>query len=163
MNYSNSFGWLSLAPTSRTTEVTPPAHSGSPVVGQPWPNWTGVEWVLANYVEPPVYSAPTVTNVWDWFIDIGPFMDRFGSAKFPVLLCTEPIVKAMIADMQSRKWIDLQRADVAAALAYMHGSAVPGLGTIGTPIASITTELISAILTTPVTAEENLALRKLYY
>ena len=51
-----------------------------------------------------------------------------------------------------RKWIDLQNPDVANGLAY-----------IGTVVAALTPAIQTAILTTPVTAEENRVLRKLYF
>ena len=85
-------------------------------------------------------------------IDLGPFYDRFGAAKMAVLTSTDAGVKAIMADVSVRKWIDLQRADVASSLAYI-GSVVP----------SVDATLRAAILTTPVTAEENRALRKLYF
>lgn len=87
-----------------------------------------------------------------WLIDIGPFYDRFGAAKMSVLTSTDSAVKAIMADVSIRKWIDLQRADVASALAYI-GSVVP----------SVDATLRAAILTTPVATEENRALRKLYF
>ncbi len=93
-----------------------------------------------------------VDTTTDWFIDLGPFFDRFGAAKMAVLTSADVGVKALIADIQIRKWIDLQRADVAAGLAYI-GSVVP----------SLTPALQTTILTTHVTQEENLALRRLYF
>ena len=87
-----------------------------------------------------------------WLIDIGQFFDRFGAAKMAVLTSTDSGVKAILQDIQVRKWIDLQRADVISSLAYV-GSVVP----------SVTGPLQTAILTTPVTAAENLALRRLYF
>lgn len=95
---------------------------------------------------------PEAVNPVEWLIDIGPFFDRFGAAKMAVLTSTDPGVKAILADTQVRKWIDLQRADVAQSVAY-----------IGTVVAAVTPALQTAILTTPVTPEENLALRKLYF
>lgn len=148
----------------RSTDMAPPAHGGvgTPVIGQPWPNWTGVEWVMATYSAPPAPLAP-VDPVWKWYIDIGPFFDRFGPSMMAVLLSPEPVVVAMLKNVNSRKWVDLQRPDVAAAIAYMAGQAVPGLGTIATPIAGVTLALMNSILTTPVADEENHALRKLYF
>ena len=96
--------------------------------------------------------APPEVDPTTWFIDIGPFYDRFGAAKMAVLTSTDAGVKAIMADIQIRKWIDLQRADVISSLAYV-GSVVP----------SVTGALQTAILTTPVSAEENLALRKSYF
>ena len=95
----------------------------------------------------PVYVDPCTG-----LIDIGPFMDRFGSAKLPVLVSTDAIVKAIVQDMMARKWLDLTRSDVASGLAYI-GSVVP----------SVTPTLQTTILTTTVTHDENLALRKLFF
>lgn len=89
---------------------------------------------------------------WAWCIDIGTFFDRFGAAKMAVLTSTDAGVKAILADTQVRKWIDLQRADVAQSVAY-----------IGTVVAAVTPALQTAILTTPVSPEENLALRKQFF
>lgn len=88
----------------------------------------------------------------EWFIDIGPFFDRFGAAKMAVLTSPDAGVKAIVQDTVIRKWIDLQRADVATGLAY-----------IGSVVAAVTPALQTAVLTAPVTAEENLALRKTYF
>lgn len=95
---------------------------------------------------------PAPVNPTAWLIDIGPFFDRFGAAKMAVLTSADAGVKAILADTQVRKWIDLQRADVAQSVAY-----------IGTVVAAVTPALQTAILTTPVGPEENLALRKLYF
>jgi hypothetical protein len=87
-----------------------------------------------------------------WLIDLGPFYDRFGAAKMAVLTSSDAGVKAILNDVSVRKWIDLQRADVGTSLAYI-GSVVPAL----------TGALQTSIRTTPVGAEENRALRKLYF
>lgn len=102
--------------------------------------------------ELPPATPVTTPDPTTWFIDIGPFYDRFGAAKMAVLTSTDAGVKAILADVQIRKWIDLERADVASSLAY-----------IGTVVPSLTGSLQTEILTTPVTADENLALRKLYF
>lgn len=104
------------------------------------------------YALPPATPPAPDADPTAWFIDIGPFYDRFGSAKMAVLTSADAGVNAIMADVQIRKWIDLQRADVASGLAYI-GSVVPAL----------TPAIRTAILTTPVAAEENLALRKLYF
>ena len=88
----------------------------------------------------------------EWLLDLGPFYDRFGAAKMPVLTSSDATVKAIIADCNVRKWIDLQNPDVANGLAY-----------IGTVVAALTPAIQTAILTTPVTAEENRVLRRLYF
>lgn len=113
------------------------------------------EFMAANYpagnyreVIAPVAPSP----VWEWYIDIGPFYDRFGAAKMAVLTSTDAGLKAILSDLNIRKWVDLKRVDVAQALAYV-GSVVP----------AVTPAMQASILTTPVSDIENLALRKLYF
>ena len=96
--------------------------------------------------------APVVVDPCEWFIDIGPFFDRFGAAKLAVLTSADATVKAILQDIQVRKWIDLKRADVASSLAY-----------VGTKVPAVDATLQAAILNTPVDPVDNLALRKLYF
>lgn len=99
-----------------------------------------------------IEAPPVVIDPCEWLLDLGPFYDRFSTAKMPVLTSPDATVKAIIADCNIRKWIDLENPDVASGLAY-----------IGTVVAALTPAIQTAILTTPVTAEENRALRKLYF
>ena len=97
---------------------------------------------------PPAPQSPT-----QWLIDIGPFFDRFGAARLAVLSSADPVVRALVLDTSVRKWVDLQRADVAAGIDAVIAAGVPG----------VNAQLKAAILTTPVTAHENEALRRLYF
>lgn len=108
--------------------------------------------ILVELPEAPALEPQSQADPCEWLIDIGPFFDRFGAAKLAVLTCTDATVRAILADIQVRKWIDLKRADVATSLAYV-GSKVP----------AVDAALQSAILNTPVTAADNLALRKLFF
>lgn len=106
-----------------------------------------------NYRESEQLDQPTVpVPMYEWYIDIGPFFDRFGAAKMAVLTSSDAGVQAILKDTQVRKWIDLKHPDVAASIAY-----------IGTKVPALTAELQSTILNTPVAETENLALRKLYF
>lgn len=128
------------------------------VAGLPgeWVDCTGIEcgagWAYDGTAfhapEPPIPPADPC----EWLIDLGPFYDRFGAAKMAVLTSSDAALKAILQDVNIRKWVDLQRADVAQALAYV-GSVVP----------SVTPALQAAILTTAVSDEENRALRALYF
>lgn len=114
----------------------------------------GWGWDGTKFVAPPAPPTPPPLEppVWEWYIDIGPFYDRFGAAKMVVLTSADAGLKAILADLNIRKWVDLKRSDVVQALAYV-GSVVP----------SVTPALQDAILNTPVAEIENLALRKLYF
>ena len=105
-----------------------------------------------NYRAVPDEPIPESPKPWEWLIDIGPFFDRFGSAKMAVLTSSDVGVQAIIKDTQVRKWLDLKLPEIASALAY-----------IGTKVTSVTQELQESILKTPVAEADNLALRKLYF
>ena len=108
------------------------------------------KWRLAEVQDVP--AEPAAPSPTEWLIDIGAFFDRFGAAKMAVLTSADTGVKAILADTQVRKWLDLKRADV-----------VQSIGYIGTVVAAVTPALQTAILTTPVSPEENLALRKQFF
>ena len=58
-----------------------------------------------EYVEGEV--APVAINPNDWHIHVGPFFDRFGAFKIPVLASADLVVQALIKDATVRKYIDL--------------------------------------------------------
>ena len=106
----------------------------------------------AELVPEPEPAAPAPDPT-EWLIDVGPFFDRFGPAKLAVLSSSDAAVRALVADLQVRKWIDLKRADVAQGIDLLISKSIPGLDA----------ELKNAILNDPVQPVENLALRKAYF
>ena len=98
-------------------------------------------------------SAPEPADPTEWLIDVGPFFDRFGPAKLAVLASSDAAVRALVTDLQVRKWIDLKRADVAQGIDLLTSKSIPGLDAARK----------SAILNAPVQPVENLALRKDYF
>ena len=113
----------------------------------------GWGWDGSSFVAPtPTTPEPQPVPVWEWLIDIGPFFDRFGTAKMAVLTSSDVGVQAILKDTQVRKWLDLKLPEIASAVAY-----------IGTKVPALTAELQQSILNTPVAETENLALRKLYF
>lgn len=89
-----------------------------------------------------------VNDHFAYLIDIGPYFDRFGVAKLPVLACADNVVQAIVRDVSVRKWIDLKRPEVAQALAY-----------ITTKVPEVTPEIVQAVLAYPVLPQENAVLR----
>ena len=69
-----------------------------------------------------------------------------------VLTSSDAGIKAIVQDASIRKWIDLRLPAVAQALAY-----------IGSVIPAVNSTLQSSIINTPVSTEENRALRKLFF
>lgn len=153
MHYFDIYGWLTTTvDPKRCTEVAPPPEVL--VAPMKW-LWTDFEWIARPYVDySNVVSEPSVPQVkpYDWYIDVGPLFDRFGSAKMNVLTCADVGVQAMIKDIQIRKWIDLKLPEIQQSLAY-----------IGSKVPAVTPALQTSILTNKVTDAENLALRKLYF
>lgn len=161
------FGWATEDQQYADRVATAPAPShGDPVEGQPFPNWTGYEWVMLDYATPepepaPGPPPPPPEPEWAWFIDLGPFADRLGAASVAIDLSTEPGVVVIRNDFSRRKWIDLKDPRVIAALWYLAGHAHPVLGTLAAPL--LTPAAVTTILTTPVPLKDNLALRKVYF
>ena len=135
--------------------VTNVALAGAPMAA----NWietetAGIGWTYDNgvFTAPVIPTPPVIVDPCEWLIDVGPFFDRFGAAKLAVLTSADATVKAILQDIQVRKWIDLKRADVASSLAY-----------VGTKVPAVDTTMQAAILNTPVSAADNLALRKMFF
>jgi hypothetical protein len=54
----DSYGWFSAQEIpGRTTTVEPPTH-GDKVVGELYPNYTGIEWVMVAYSDPVIPAPP---------------------------------------------------------------------------------------------------------
>lgn len=80
-------------------------QAGAPV------EWVGMEFAAhdhTEYAEPSIEVIPQV-NPDDWKIYVGPFFDRFGQYKIPILASTDPVVQALIKDAMVRKYIDLHK------------------------------------------------------
>lgn len=97
--------------------------------------------------------AATVATEYEWFIDTGPFFDRFGAAKMSVLMSTNPIAKAIVTDCTVRKWIDLKSPSVAGGLDALISQSITG----------VDANLKNSIINTPVSHVEQSALIKLYF
>lgn len=82
--------------------------------------WAGMEFETHEHAELPPDPEPSEPSYRpeDWFISIGPFFDRFGAQKLPLLASTDPLVQAVVKDASIRKYIDLKgrRAELGAVL-----------------------------------------------
>ena len=95
---------------------------------------------------------PTPAPEWEWYIDIGPFFDRFGAAKMAVLTSADVGVQAILKDTQVRKWLDLKLPELTQSVQY-----------VASKVKAVTPEIVDSIMNTPVSENENLALRKTYF
>lgn len=99
-------------------------------------------------IQPPQLEVDTT-----FLLDVGPFFDRFESAKYAVLCSLSISVQAVIKDAQSRNWIDLKHPAVAQGIDVI----------IGAGVAGVDAALKDRILNTPASDTENYALRKVYF
>ena len=70
--------------------------------------WNGMEFADHEHVEQvpePEVIPPVDPSAWK--IYVGPFFDRFGAYKIPILASADPVVQALIKDATVRKYIDL--------------------------------------------------------
>lgn len=82
--------------------------------------WTGYEFDNHLHV---AAEAPAVVEVnpADWYINVGPFFDRFGTYKLPILASSDLLVQAIIRDASVRQYIDLRgrRAELLQAIGLL--------------------------------------------
>ena len=130
------FGWLITEPSAdtlplegRQTDIAPP---DTPLPeGQGW-NFTGHAWVAAPLNPPQAAPIPVGPRR----MAVGSFFDRFGPAKWAILADPSPAVQALVKDCSVRSFIDLDRADLPAALALLvqAGHAVDVEKILGAPV-----------------------------
>lgn len=71
-----------------------------------------------------------------WWIYVGPFYDRFGAQKLPILSSADPTVAAIVRDSAVRKYIDLKRAELPGTLDLLiaAGFAIDKVAILTTPV-----------------------------
>jgi hypothetical protein len=90
--------------------------------------WAGFEFATHDHVAQAAPEAPAdTTRAEDWHINVGPFYDRFGAYKLPILASADPLVQAVIKDTTVRKYIDLKgrRAELSQALGLLRAKGFP--------------------------------------
>ena len=90
--------------------------------------WQGMEFATHDHVEVPPEVVPVApVRAEDWYIGVGPFYDRFGAYKLPILASTDPLVQAIIKDSSIRKYLDLKgrRADLLQAVQALQSKGFP--------------------------------------
>lgn len=84
--------------------------------------WLGMEFDAYDHTAlPPPDPPEEVVVPSEWRIHVGPFYDRFGAYKLPILASTDALVQAVIKDTTVRKYIDLKgrRAELAQAIGLL--------------------------------------------
>lgn len=91
--------------------------------------WVGMSLATHNHTPytPPPPDAPPPLPASAWYINIGPFFDRFGAQKLPILSSPDPLVQAVIKDCSVREYIDLlgRRAEIAQVIGLLQSKGFP--------------------------------------
>lgn len=90
--------------------------------------WMGLEFSTHDHVPIPETPPPQPEiNPSEWRIYVGPFFDRFGIYKIPILASSDPLIQAIIKDCSVRKYLDLhgRKADITAAINIIKSKGFP--------------------------------------
>ena len=131
----DDYGWFD--PTSsnpnRKTNSEPQITSGTPEVGQPWPTWSGVEWILINYTLPEVPVVPEV--VVPKKITKLAFISRFTDAEAIALdlasigtTIEAASIRRYMQKVNAATFIDLSRDDTIAGVRQLETARLIGTG-----------------------------------
>lgn len=118
------YGWLTHDEVfvGRQATSEPQTIPEARVAGEPYPNWTGYEWVMIPYIPPPATEEPPPSELplpQQRHISVGAFFDRFGPSKWAILADTRPEVQALIKDSSVRRHIDLNNPDLPVGLGLL--------------------------------------------
>ena len=149
-------GWYvgtSEEPGLRTTTEAPANTSTSEAEGEPRANWNGAAWVDVPYEAPPA-PPESAEDPSIWWMDVGPFYDRFGSDALAIAASDHGACKAVQTLTSVRKYIDLKDLRVAAMIDMLIATGQPVAQPWAPGSGPMTPEKKAAILTTPTTEYE---------
>lgn len=157
MNFEfDLWGWFTgqaEEPGLRTTPVAPANASLTEVAGESRANWTGVEWVELPYVAPPAPVEPEADPRL-WWVDVGPFYDRFGPDALAIAASDHGACKAVQTLTSVRKYIDLRDPRVASMIDMLIATGQPVAQPWAPGSGPMTAAKKAAILTTPTVEAE---------
>lgn len=151
------YGWYNTDPkyANRQALYEPTPAPGLPVVGQPYPNWTGFSWVYLNYVEPPVELEPELTeDPRIWWLDVGPFKDRLGMDTLAIAASSHPVCLAVKEMLYDRKYIDLRDPKVTQLLDILIATSQPDTSPYFPGSGPMTAQKKDIIINAPTTESE---------
>ena len=148
----DNYGWYAgEGGGDRSTTAVPPNHTG-PTVGVPYPNWTGLAWVLVDY-SVPVVPTP-IEDPRKWFIYPGPFKDRLGMDALAIAASSHGACKAVIEMLNGRLYVNLKDAKTLMLLNLLKATSQPATDAMFSGSGPMTDPKIAAIIDTPTTEEE---------
>ncbi len=154
MSYYDLYGWFTTVEIpDRATELPPESVPAARVVGEPYPNWTGHEWAMLTYAEPVPAPEPD-EDLRLWWVDVGPFYDRFGADALAIAASDHGACKAVQTLTGVRKYIDLKDLRVAGMIDMLIATGQPAAQPWAPGSGPMTPAKKAAILTTPTTEYE---------
>jgi len=149
--YFDAFGWLSQEPIpGRSTTVAPPADPLPD--GTAW-NFTGHAWVALS-TAPVAPPAPPAEDPRLWWLDVGPFYDRFGPDALAIAASDHGACRAVQTLTGVRKYIDLKDPRVSAMIDMLIATQQPEAVPYAPGSGPMTAAKKAAILTTPTSEAE---------
>jgi len=139
------------APEGFTLEGVELYPQKSPPIGIDW------TWNNGNTI-PPVYEAPEIPDITldpkYWWIDVGPFYDRFGVDGIAIAASDNGICKAVQTLTGVRKYIDLKDPKVSQMIDMLIAAQQPAATAFVPGAGPITAAKKAKILNTPTTEAE---------
>lgn len=156
-NRFDHYGWYTNDDrfAARVAPVPLGEEPPAPVEGQLYPNWSGSQWLMLPYVQPPAELDPQpVEDPRLWWVDVGPFYDRFGVDALAIAASDHGACKAVQTLTGVRKYIDLRDPRVANMIDMLIATAQPAAQPWAPGSGPMTADKKAAILTTPTTEYE---------
>ena len=125
------FGWLTTDSfPDRQTTVEPP-DSTTRIVGEPFPNFTGHEWIMLPYTDPPeAWELPTPEPV-KRYISRFAFRNRLTLEErvtAETAAATSPLIRVLLDDLAVAEYVDLDIPILSTMLAGFEQQGILGVG-----------------------------------
>lgn len=152
------YGWYTTNPkyANRKADFAPDVIPNDSVVGELYPNWTGIKWTNLVYVTPldEEEIIDTPENPQLWWIDVGPFRDRLGMDTLAIASSTHPVCLGVKEMLYDRKYIDLKDQRVSQLLDILIATNQPAASAYFPGSGPMTLVKKDLILNTPTTESE---------
>lgn len=157
MNFEfDLWGWYtgqSEEPCPRSTTLAPANTSTADTEGELRANWTGLAWAELPYAAPPE-AQPVPEDPRIWWLNVGPFYDRFGPDAAAIAASDHGACKAVQVLTGVRQYIDLRDPKVTNMIDMLIATGQPTAQPWAPGSGPMTLEKKAEILTTPTTDYE---------
>lgn len=150
MYYFDLQGFLTDTVNPERSTAIPPKQETLPE-GVKW-NFTGYEWIALSTEVPEVPAAEPDQRL--WWIDVGPFYDRFGPDALAIAASDNGACKAVQTLTSVRKYIDLKDPKVSQMIDMLIALQQPSVQAWAPGSGPMTPQKKAVILDTPTTEIE---------